>query len=126
MAPEREEIVVRRIIACFAPGSAASPAAIARLAREMQAELLGLFIEDAELLRFAALPLAAEIGFPSAAHRKLDPASMERALRAPAAQRSVTQAEGSAVTVDAEPVILHDLTVDRTTDGSGQATSTDE
>lgn len=80
-----EEITVRRIVACFAPGAAAAPEAVARLARQMQAELVGLFIEDAELLRFAALPLAAEIGFPSAARRSVDLASVERSLRAQAA-----------------------------------------
>jgi hypothetical protein len=85
MAPEPQEVSVRRVIACFAPGSAAQPAAIARLARELQAELLGLFIEDEALLRFAALPFAAEVGLASAAARALDPASLERALRAQAA-----------------------------------------
>lgn len=50
----------------------------------MQAEFLGLFIEDAELLRFASLPFAAEVGFASAVSRALDPAAMERALRAQA------------------------------------------
>jgi len=83
MAPERgqEEVAVRRIVACFAPGSAVAPAAIAELAKEMQAELLGLFIEDIELLRFAALPFAAEVGYASALPRALDPGSLERALR---------------------------------------------
>jgi hypothetical protein len=52
----------------------------------MQAELLGLFIEDVDLLRLAALPFAAEVGFASAARRELDPASLERALRAQAAR----------------------------------------
>ena len=74
-------MTVRRIIACFAPGSAAAPEAIARLAQEMRAELLGLFIEDVELLRFAALPFAAEVGFASALPRALDLAAVERALR---------------------------------------------
>ena len=85
MAQERErdaeEIAVRRIVACFAPGSPASPEAIARLAREMRAELLGLFIEDSDLLRFASLPFAAEVGFASARRRPLDLAGMERTLR---------------------------------------------
>ncbi len=47
----------------------------------MQAELLGLFIEDDALLRFAGLPFATEVGFPSAARRPLDVASVERSLR---------------------------------------------
>lgn len=85
MAPARrrdaEEVAVRRIVACFAPGSPASPEAVARLAKEMRTELLGLFIEDDALLRLAALPFAAEVGFPSAARRPLDLAGMERSLR---------------------------------------------
>jgi hypothetical protein len=85
MAADPEEVRIARIIACFAPGRSAAPQAIARLAKEMQAELLGLFIEDAELLRFAALPFAAEVGFPSAARRTIDLAAVERALRHQAA-----------------------------------------
>jgi hypothetical protein len=81
MAADGEEVRVGRIIACFAPGRAVAPQAIARLAKEMQAELLDLFIEDAELLRFAALPFAAEVGFPSAARRSVDLAAVERALQ---------------------------------------------
>lgn len=85
MAAEPEEVRIARIIACFAPGRSVAPQAIARLAKEMQAELLGLFIEDAELLRFAALPFAAEVGFPSAARRTIDLAAVERALQNQAA-----------------------------------------
>ena len=84
MAPQPEEVIVRRIIACFAPGHPSAPKAVAQAAREMRAELLGLFIEDAELLRFAALPFAAEVGFASAAVRSLEPGAIERALRAQA------------------------------------------
>jgi len=85
MAEGEEEVRIARIIACFAPGSAGSPEAVARLAAEMQVELLGLFIEDVELLRFAALPFAAEVGFPSAARRSVDLAGLERQLHAQAA-----------------------------------------
>jgi hypothetical protein len=84
MAEGEEEVRIERIIACFAPGSAGAPEAIARLAREMQADLLGLFIEDVELLRFAALPFAREVGFPSAARREMDIAALERQMRAQA------------------------------------------
>jgi hypothetical protein len=52
------------------------------LARSLDAELLGLFVEDLDLLRFAALPFAHEIGTASAARRRLDPAALERDLRA--------------------------------------------
>jgi len=85
VASRAQEIRIRRIIACFAPGRSLAPAALAHLARQTQAELLGLFIEDTELLRFAALPFAAEVGFPSAARRSVDLAAVERALQDQAA-----------------------------------------
>ena len=84
MAENEEEVRIERIIACFAPGSAGAPQAVARLAREMQADLLGLFIEDVDLLRFAGLPFAAEVGFPSAARRAMDVGALERQMRAQA------------------------------------------
>jgi hypothetical protein len=58
--------------------------AAARLAERMQAELVGLFVEDIDLLHLAGLPFAREVGYPSAALRELDVAAMERALRATA------------------------------------------
>lgn len=100
MAKVEEEVRIGRIIACFAPGSGGAPEAIAELAQEMQAELLGLFIEDVELLRFAALPFAREVGFPSAARREMDLAGLERQLRAQAAglrQALATALEPTAV-----------------------------
>jgi hypothetical protein len=54
---------------------------VARLAGEMQAELIGLFIEEIELLQLAALPFAREVGFPSAVRRDLDVVRMERMLQ---------------------------------------------
>jgi single-stranded-DNA-specific exonuclease len=50
------------------------------LARGLDAELLGLFVEDLDLLRFAALPFAHEIGLASAVRRRLDPAALERCV----------------------------------------------
>ena len=55
--------------------------AAAELAGEMQAELLGLFVENEDLLHFAGLPFAREVGFESATRRPLDVMSMERTLR---------------------------------------------
>ena len=81
MAKDEKEVRIGRIIACFAPGSAGAPEAVARLAQELQAELLGLFIEDVELLRFAALPFAREVGFPSASRRAMDLGALERQMR---------------------------------------------
>jgi len=54
----------------------------AALAGRIGAELTGLFVEDATLLRFAALPFAREIGFASAARRSTGVQAMERSLQA--------------------------------------------
>ena len=73
----------------------------------MQAELLGLFIEDAELLRFAALPFAVEVGLASAARRSLDLAAVERSLRAQAAELRL------ALATALEPAHVWSLRVER-------------
>ncbi len=59
--------------------------AAASLAGRIDAELVGLFVEDAELLRFAALPFAHEICLVSAQRRRLEVPALERAMRAHAA-----------------------------------------
>lgn len=84
MARREEEVRIRRVIACFAPGHAARPEAAARLARELEAEFLGLFIEDVELLRFASLPFAREVGLASALPMAMSLAGLERQMRAQA------------------------------------------
>jgi hypothetical protein len=73
----------RRIVLGFATtGSEPAVQAATELARAMQLSLLGLFVEEVDLLHLAALPFAAEVSFPSALTRRLDPAAMERSLRA--------------------------------------------
>lgn len=84
MAGREEEVRIRRVIACFAPGHAARPEAVARLARELEADLLGLFLEDVELLRFASLPFAREVGLASALPMTMSLAGLERQMRAQA------------------------------------------
>jgi len=59
--------------------------AAASLAGRIDAELVGLFVEDAQLLRFAALPFAREIGMASARRSRLEVPALERAMRAHAA-----------------------------------------
>lgn len=56
--------------------------AAAALAGRIGAELTGLFVEDATLLRFAALPFAREIGLATAARRSTGVDAMERSLQA--------------------------------------------
>lgn len=89
---------IRRIVVGLdpsAPGRGALEAA-ATLAGRAQAELLGLFIEDADLLQLAALPFAREVGFASATGRALDVAGLERRLRLLAAEseRALAAAAG--------------------------------
>jgi hypothetical protein len=74
---------VRRIVVRLdpAPRSRAVLDAAAALAASLNAKPVGLFVESASLLNFAAFPFAHEIGFHSAMRRPLDVASMERVLR---------------------------------------------
>ena len=62
---------VRRIVVAMdMPGAIAVTTAV-ELARTLEAELLGLFVEDVQLFDLAALPFAGEVGFPSATCRVL-------------------------------------------------------
>jgi nucleotide-binding universal stress UspA family protein len=77
---------IRRLVVLL-DASRASRAALeeaADLAARRGFELLGLFVEEEALLRSAGLPFAREIGPTSAALRPLDPARIERRLRAQA------------------------------------------
>lgn len=76
-------MVVRRILVALSASSPGLPAleAAVELASRMQAELLGLFVEDTELLRLASSPYAREISYPSAQGVPLTPALMETMLR---------------------------------------------
>lgn len=75
---------IRRVIVRLDPAlqSRALLEAAFELAGEMQAELLGLFVENQDLLHFAGLPFARELGLESATRRALDVEGMERSLRA--------------------------------------------
>lgn len=86
-----------RIVIELAPGLPArgSLEAAAALADRVGAELVGLFIEDADLLRFAALPFAHEIDFVSAERRRMDVTALERSLRAHAAEAHRTLASAA-------------------------------
>ncbi len=56
------------------------------LATRLQAGLLGLFVEDDELLRMAGLPFSREVSLGTARERSLSGEAMRRTLRAQAAQ----------------------------------------
>jgi nucleotide-binding universal stress UspA family protein len=79
---------LRRIVVALdaSPHSLVALEAAANLAARMEAELLGLFVEDVELLRLADSPCAREILFPFATGTPLDRPSMERKLRAQSEQ----------------------------------------
>lgn len=57
----------------------------AELARALGAELLGVFVEDLNLLRLAALPFARELRVPDGADQPLEQARLEAELRTLAA-----------------------------------------
>ena len=65
--------------------SDAALAAAAELAKHLDAELMGLFIEDIDLLNLAALPFSREVPVLSLSGRELDLERVERELRSKAA-----------------------------------------
>ncbi|MDP6706774.1 MAG: universal stress protein, partial [Alphaproteobacteria bacterium] len=77
----------RRVLVALdaGPGSRESLRRAAELADEMGAELSALFVEDANLFRLAGLP-AAEIALGSGARRPFETRTLERELRARAAE----------------------------------------
>ncbi len=84
MSDEEREPVFQRIVVALdaSPHSLAALEAAVALAADLQAELLGLFVEDADLLRLAGLSFAQELGLYSATPRPLDEPRLERELRA--------------------------------------------
>ncbi len=83
MTEATDTAAIRRILVAMGAGEegTATLEAAAELAARLEAEVVGLFIEDANLLRLAALPFARELGTGSAQRRSLDTAHMERSLR---------------------------------------------
>lgn len=74
---------VERIVVAFdtTPLEEAALEAAVALASALDAELSGVYVEDVNLVRIAALPFTRELGLASAAIRPLEPFGMERALR---------------------------------------------
>lgn len=76
------ECRVRRILlALDSSEDAVALEAAAELALGLQASLRGLFIEDVELLRLAALPFATEVSLGPARTRRLEVDRLERELK---------------------------------------------
>jgi nucleotide-binding universal stress UspA family protein len=78
-APRKTE---RVLVTCdTSPLGTAALDAAASLARHLDAELAGLFVEDINLLRMATLPFAREYALASAAVRPVASGELERTLR---------------------------------------------
>ncbi len=77
---------IRRILVAMdaSPQSLAALLAAVELGVKLEAQLLGLFVEDIELLRLASSPYARELLLPAAREAPLDRAGMERKLKAQA------------------------------------------
>jgi len=68
--------------------------ATVELAAAWDAEVLGIFVEDVNLIKAASLPFAGEVGSHSGAFRRIDPENVRRQLRSQAgrARESLTRA----------------------------------
>ena len=88
MSEQNDELTFRRILVALDASrhSLAALEAAVELAAGLEAELLGLFVEDVNLLRLAGLSVAREVLYPFVATTRLDRARMERELRAQATQ----------------------------------------
>jgi nucleotide-binding universal stress UspA family protein len=85
--PERLRTIRRILVALDASAqSLAAVDAAVELAARLEAELLGLFVEDVELLRLAESPYARELLYFSAKEAPLSRATMEARLRAQSEQ----------------------------------------
>jgi nucleotide-binding universal stress UspA family protein len=96
----KRELTIKRILVALdaSPHSLAALEAAAELATALHAELLGLFIEDANLLRLAELPFMREIGSFTGLARPLARHELELQLQAQArlARRALAAVAGRA------------------------------
>lgn len=86
MSPENRLQDFQRILVALdaSPASLAALELAADLAERYQAELLGIYVEDIDLLRSAEIPFTREIGYYSGTSHKIDSHHIERELRAQA------------------------------------------
>jgi nucleotide-binding universal stress UspA family protein len=82
-----EKLSIQRILVALDASSQSQPTleTAAELASRLGAELIGLFVEDINLLRVAELPFAVEVGPFSTLSRRLQVPELERQFRAQAA-----------------------------------------
>ena len=83
MSKERSDLTIRRILVAMdaSQHSQAALDAAANVAALLDAELVGMFIEDINLLRVAQLPFVREVSFPVAETREIDVGKMEKYWR---------------------------------------------
>ncbi|MDE3136940.1 MAG: universal stress protein [Acidobacteriota bacterium] len=95
--PEKREFAIRRILVAIDASlrSLAALEAAADLAAQLHAELLGLFVEDIDLLRLAGTPAAIHCVYPSASDQPLRAGQIECELRA-LAERARRELAGAA------------------------------
>ncbi len=88
MEADELELAVRRILVALdtSHSSMAALQAAAGLASALQAELIGLFVEDDNLMRLAGLPFAQELRWPAARRQGLSEGQMAQQLRLRASQ----------------------------------------
>lgn len=95
MSDADQEDSVRRILVALdaSPHSLAALRAAAELASDLDAELVGIFVEDINLLRLSDLPLAREVTIYTTSSRRLNRQEIERQLRTQArmAQRALEE-----------------------------------
>ena len=86
--PADEALIVERILVAFdaSPHSQVALRAAASVAAAMQAELQGLFVEDANLFHLCNSPFCREVGLRTAVVRQLEHHTVERQLRVLAAE----------------------------------------
>lgn len=88
MATPAGKLSIRRILVALdaSPQSLAALQAAVELSAKLKAELLGLFVEDIDLLMLADSPYARDVLFPTGKDTPLDRSSMERKFKAQAEQ----------------------------------------
>jgi nucleotide-binding universal stress UspA family protein len=83
VSQKKSELLIRRILVAL-DASAQSHAALeaaANLAALLDAELVGMFVEDINLLRVAQLPFVREVSYPMAEMREINVPKMESRWR---------------------------------------------
>ena len=88
MDENNQELTIRRILVALdaSTHSLAALEAAAGLAASLQAELIGLFVEDENLVHLAGLPFAHEVRSPSAVRQPMSSDKMEQEMRLQASQ----------------------------------------